>query len=173
MEDIMNRRTTLSAISASLFLAGLVAPAHDAAAQDAKNLVETWTIVSADNIDATGNKTPTFGPNPQGSLIFTANGRYSLHIRRAGLPKFATDNRTKGSPEENQAVVAGSIAHFGKYTVDEKDKAFTYHIESSTYPNWDGTTQVRPFTVTGDEMKYGVAAGSGGGRVELVWRRAK
>jgi Lipocalin-like domain len=162
-----------SAISASLLLAGVVAPAHHAAAQDAKTLVGTWTIMSADNIDAAGNRTPTFGPNPQGSLIFTANGRYSLHIRRTGLSKFASDNRAKGSAEENQAVVAGSIAHFGKYSVDEKGKAFTYHIESSIYPNWDGTAQVRPFTVTGDEMKYGVAAGSAGGRVELAWKRAK
>ena len=169
----MNRRTTLTAISASLLLAGLAAPAGDAVAQGAKSLVGTWTIVSSDVVDASGKKTPTFGPNPRGSLIFTANGRYSINIARASLPKFASDNRAKGTAEENQAVIAGSIAHFGKYTVDEKDKAFTFHVEASTYPNWDGTAQRRPFTVSGDELKYGVAASSAGGRGELVWKRAK
>src|SRR5438128_12625252 len=128
----MNRRATLAAISASLMLAGLAAPAGDAAAQDAKSLVGTYTLVSADTTDASGKKTPTFGPNARGSLIFASNGRYSINIARASLPKFASDNRVKGTAEENQAVIAGSIAHFGKYTVDEKDKAFTFHIETST-----------------------------------------
>jgi hypothetical protein len=169
----MNRRTALTAISASLLVAGLAASAGDAAAQGAKRLTGTWTVVSADNVDASGKKTPTFGPNPRGSLIFTSNGRYSINIARASLPKFASDNRLKGTSEENQAVIAGTIAHFGKYSVDEKDKAFTFHIETSSYPNWDGTAQKRPFTVSGDELKYGVAAASGGGRVELIWKRVK
>src|SRR6266571_198948 len=122
-EKIMNRRNTLAAISASLLLLSLAVPAGDAAAQGAKSLVGTWTMVSNDTIDASGKKTPTFGPNARGSLIFASNGRYSVNIARAGLPKFASDNRAKGTAEENQAVIAGSIAHFGKYTVDEKDKA--------------------------------------------------
>jgi len=169
----MNRRNTLAAISASLLLLSLAVPAGDAAAQGAKSLVGTWTMVSNDTIDASGKKTPTFGSNARGSLIFASNGRYSVNIARASLPKFASDNRAKGSAEENQAVIAGSIAHFGKYTVDEKDKAFTFHIETSTYPNWDGTAQRRPFSVSGDELKYSVAASSAGGRSELVWKRAK
>ena len=169
----MNRLSTLTAATASLLFLALAVPVGDASAQGAKNLAGTWTLVSADNVDASGKKTPTFGPDARGSLIFTSNGRYSINIARASLPKFASDNRAKGTAEENQAVVAGSIAHFGKYSVDEKDKAFTFHIETSTYPNWDGTAQKRPFTVSGDELKYGVAAGSAGGRVELVWKRAK
>jgi hypothetical protein len=170
----MNRRTTLTAISAALLLAGLAAPVRDAAAQGAKSLVGTWTIVSADNIDASGKKTPFFGPNPRGSLIFTSNGRYSLWLGAASLPKIASNNRAKGTAEENQAVVAGSIAHFGKYTVDEKDKSFTFHVETSTYPNWDGTTQKRAFTVSGSELKYtNPVASAGGGRVDLVMKRVK
>jgi hypothetical protein len=76
----------------------------------------------------------------------------------------------RGTPEEVQAVVAGSVAHFGSYTVDGKDIVF--RVETSTYPNWNGTLQKRTFTVAGDELKYGDAASSAGGRVELVWKRA-
>jgi len=170
----MNRRTTLTAISASLLLAGLAAPTGDAAAQGAKSLVGTWTVVSIDTVDASGKKTPFVGPNPRGSLIFTSNGRYSLWVGASSLPKFASNNRAKGTAEENQAVVAGSIAHFGKYTVDAKDKSFTFHVETSTFANWDGTTQKRAFTVSGDELKYtNPVASAGGGRVDLVWKRAK
>jgi hypothetical protein len=173
-EEIMNRRTTLTAISASLLLAGLAAPAGDAAAQGAKSLTGTWTLVSLDAVDASGKKTPFQGPDPRGSLIFTSNGRYSLWVGASSLPKFASNNRAKGTAEENQAVVGGSVAHFGKYTVDEKGKAFTFHVETSTFPNWDGTTQKRTFTVSGDELKYtNPVASAGGGRVDLVWKRAK
>jgi len=165
----MNRRNALTAISASLLFA-IAAPA---AAQSAKSLVGTWAIVSTDTVDASGKKTPTFGANPRGQLVFTSKGRYNIMLASAELPKFAADNRAKGTAQENQAVIAGSIAHFGRYTVDEKDKAFTYHIESSTYPNWNGTAQKRPFTVKGDQLMYTTPAGSAGGKVDLVWKRIK
>jgi len=131
----MNRRNTLTAISASLLLAGFAAAAGDAAAQGAKSLTGTWTPVSVVTIDASGKTTQSFGSNPRGSLIFTSNGRYSIWVGASSLPKFASNNRAKGTAEENQAVIAGSIAHFGKYTVDEKDKSFTFNVETSTFPN--------------------------------------
>ena len=169
----MNRRNTLAAISASLLLLSLAVPAGDAAAQGAKSLVGSWTVVASDNVDASGKKTPIFGPDLRGSLIFTANGRYSLTLARTTLPKFALNNRLKGTAEENKAVVDGSLSHFGRYTVDDKDKTFTFHVETSTYPNWDGTTQKRAFTVSGDELRYTTPAASAGGRADLIWKRVK
>src|SRR5437867_2569477 len=123
----MNRRATLAAISASLMLAGLAAPAGDAAAQDAKSLVGTYTLGSADTTDASGKKTPTFDPNARGSLIFTSTRRYGSQPASGSLPQFASHHRATGALEENQANVEGSFAHFGKYPVEEKDKAFTFH----------------------------------------------
>jgi len=134
-------------------------------------LVGVWTIVSSDTIDASGKRSPTWGPNPRGTLIFAANGRYSVTLASASLPKFASNNRMKGTAKENEAVVHGALSHFGKYTAS--DKAFTYQIETSTYPNWDGTTQNRPYTLSGDQLKYTTPAASGGGSAELVWRRVK
>jgi len=167
----MNRQNTLAAISASLLLLSLAVPAGDAAAQGAKSLVGSWAAVSAVVTDASGKKTDTFGPNPRGLLVFTPDGHYTVTIMRASLPKFASNNRNKGSAEENQAVVAGSIAHFGKYKVE--DKAIVFNVESSTYANWDGAPQKRPFTVSGDQLKYAVPAASVGGIAELVWKRVK
>ena len=169
----MRRLNTLTAAINLLLLLALAIPAGDTAAQGANSLVGTWTVVTNDNIDASGKRTPTFGADLRGQLVFTANGRYILLYTRANLPKFASDNRLKGTAEEYQAVVAGSLAHFGKYTVDEKDKTFTFHVEASTYPNWVGTTQKRPYTVSSDELKFGTAAATGGGRAELVFKRVK
>jgi len=147
---------------------------HPAAAQSAKALVGAWAPAAAVVIDANGNKTDTFGPRPTGMLIFTADGQYTAVIRRADLPKFAGAARTKGTAEENQAVVAGSIAHYGRYSVDEKDKTVTFYVQASTFANWDGLAQRRPFTVRGDELIYRVPSPStGSGSAELVWKRIK
>jgi hypothetical protein len=41
-------------------------------------------------------------------------------LNRADLPKFAANNRNVGTPEENKAIVQGSFAYFGTYTVTNK-----------------------------------------------------
>jgi Lipocalin-like domain len=68
----------------------------------------------------------------------------------------------------------GSISTFGRYTINEADHTLTLNIEYSSYPNWTGTEQKRPFTLAGDELKYVVpTASAGNGRGEVVLRRAK
>ncbi len=104
-------------------------------------------------------------------MIFNPDGRYALVLLRSDLPKFASNNRMTGTPEENKAVVQGTNSHFGTYSVDGNNLVF--RIEAATYPNWSGAEQKRPFTLTGDELTYVVPAASGGGTARLVWRRAK
>ena len=168
------KHPSIAAAAASLLFASLVLAAGNVAAQGAKSVAGTYTPVSVVTIDASGKRSDIFGPNPRGMLVLTADGRYSIILMRASLPKFSSNSRVKGTAEENQTVVAGSIAHFGKYTIDDKDKTITFLVESSTFANWDGAPQKRPFTVKGDEFKYTVAAVSGGtGSGEVVWKRMK
>jgi hypothetical protein len=54
-----------------------------------------------------------------GSGTKQADGHFSLVNTRADLPKFASNRRDQGTPEENKAVVQGSIAYFGTYSVNE------------------------------------------------------
>jgi len=157
----MKRVTALALAS----LVSFTAASGAALAQSAKTLVGAWTLVDVGDV---------YGKNPKGSLIFDASGRYALTITRSDLPKFAANSRVKGTPEENKAVVNGSISHFGRYEV--KDKTLIMKIESSTFPNWNGTSQERPLTVAKDELRYKVAtpsAGPGTGANEVVWKRAK
>jgi hypothetical protein len=79
-----------------------------------------------------------------GCLIFEADGRYGLILSRKDVPKFASNSRTNGTADENKAVVQGTISHFGRYTVSA-DKSIVFHIELSTYPNFNGTEQKRSF----------------------------
>ena len=166
----MKYTTKIGALAASALLLGAGA-AFDAAAQGAKGLAGTWMLVSNTVTLPSGEKQLPFGANPQGTMIFGADGRYMNTVMKATLPKFAGNSRVKGTPEENHAVVDGSIAHFGKYTVE--GQAIVFNIERSTFPNWDGTTQKRTYTLKGDELKYVVPSASIGGTAEVVWKRAK
>jgi hypothetical protein len=138
-----------------------------------EQVVGAWTYVSVDTVRPDGSRTPMFGTNPQGLVIFDASGFYALVNVRADQPKFTTNSRMEGTSEENKAVVQGSIAHFGKYTVNETDKTITFQIATSTFPNWNGVEQKRPFTLAGDELKWTTPAASGGGTGEILLKRAK
>ena len=157
------------ALAASTLILG--ASVLPAAAQDAKALVGTWTMVSNTITMPSGEKVQPFGSPLRGIMVLDANGRYVNTVMRPSLPRIAANSRDKGTPEENQAIVGGSISHFGRYKIDGEALVFT--IESSTYPNWDGTTQKRPYTLNGDELKYSVPSASLGGTAEVVFRRAK
>jgi Lipocalin-like domain len=158
-ENTMNRRFALGLIAASSVLLAL-----PAAAQTAKKVAGTYSPVSV----------PAYGEQPRGQMILTPDGRYSIVLSRADLPSIAGGSRTKGTSEENKAVVDGSIAHTGRYTIDDAGKAITFHIENSTFPNWNGTTQKRSLSLKGDTLTYTVNTPSNGGAPnEVTWRRVK
>jgi len=171
----MSRLSTLALTTIAMLFLGVALPSGEAVGQEKtlkEQLVGTWTYVSVDTVRPDGSRTPMFGPNPQGLASFDGNGRYILLTSRSGQPKFASNNRTEGTPEEYKAVVQGTIAHFGRYTVNEAEKTITFHIETSTFPNWNGVEQKRPFTLTGDELRWTTAASSGGS-AEVVLKRVK
>ena len=89
-------------------------------------------------LEKDGKQTDLFGPNPQGRLIRDADGHVFYIATRGDLPKFASNNRAAGTPEENKAVVEGSISYFGTVTTNEAEKTSITHIEVCTFPNWIG-----------------------------------
>ena len=167
-------RFILPVITASALIFGFLLPSEEAAAQTPdKDLVGTWTLVSS-TLEQDGKKTDFYGPNPQGQMIFEPNGRFSFIVTRSDLPKFASNNREAGTPEENKTAVQGSIAYFGTYSVTETGKVITFHIEGSTFPNWKGTDQRRLFKLSGDELSWtNPTASTGTGTAHMVWMRAK
>jgi len=171
----MKRLSLLTLTAMALLFLGVELLSGEAVGQEKtlkEQLVGTWTYVSVDTVNPDGSRVPMYGPNPQGLASFDSNGRYILLTSRSGQPKFASNNRMEGTPEEYKAVVQGMIAHFGRYTINETDKTITFHIETSSFPNWNGIEQKRPFTLTGDELKW-TTAGSSGGLAEVVLKRAK
>ncbi|MBP0593373.1 lipocalin-like domain-containing protein [Paraburkholderia sp. LEh10] len=156
-------------------LLGMTISYTDVAAQTGtlkEQVVGTWAYVSVDTVQPDGSRQPMYGTNPQGLAVFDGSGHYILMTSRADIVKFASANRMEGTPEENKAVVQGMIAHFGTYTVNEADKIITFHVANSSFPNWNGAEQKRPFTISGDQLKWTTPASSGG-TAEVVLRRLR
>jgi hypothetical protein len=146
-----------------------------AAAQSLKNqLVGTWDFIVAEVKAPDGKISYPFGKSPKGILIFTPDGRFAqVHV--GDVPKIASNNRLKGTPEEYAAIMRGSLSVFGTYTVDEAKKTVTYKIVSSTFPNWEGEAQTRTIDrLTAEEfVNTNPNVAGGRGSASNFYKRAK
>jgi len=131
----------------------------------------TWTLVAADKVLPDGRTTRDYGDNPKGRLVVDAQGRYSLQIFKSERAPFATDNKGDGSADEFKSAVMGSSTHYGTMTIDEKVAVLVFSIEGSSFPNWEGTTQRRQYTLDGAELRYKVPPRADGSVPVSVWRR--
>ena len=169
----MQRREVLSLYLAASFASFLITENSFAQQKSLKEqLMGAWTIVSATSKLPDG--TLAWGDNPLGLLVFTSSGHYSTQLMRSDLPKYASNNRAKGTPEEYKAIAMGSVANYGTYSVDEANKSFTISYDGSTFPNRKGIKETRPFVIEGDELRITNPAPSTGGETsQLIYRRAK
>lgn len=171
------REVAIALLLVTIFAGGTLYGASDAWAQDeglAKQIQGSWTLVSNVN-EQDGKKTDVFGPNPRGFMVLTPEGRFTMIFLRADLPKYAVNDRKKGTAEEYTTVGQWSIAFYGTYTVlSETEHTVRTNVEGSTFPNWDGKYQDRTMTVVGDELKMiNPSPAIGGGKNFVIWKRAK
>lgn len=150
-----------------------IALSSSAWAQVPEGLHGTWSLVSS-IAERDGTKTEQFGPGAKGMMSLDADGHFMLTIIGPALPKFVSNNRATGTPEENKAVVSKSIAMIGTYSLNSADMTLTFRVEMATFPNWNGTEQKRSIvTASKDELKYITPTASSGGVGTVTWRRIK
>lgn len=165
----MKRRRMLVISTVSVLFGCAAVQSTKAVAQTAKDIAGTYTIEAFWNVQG-DKRTEPYGPEPKGLMRLDASGRYMVVLMRADLPRFTSNNRTAGTAEEYKAIAVGSFVHLGTYTVE--DGNIVFHLQKSTYPNWDGEVQKRKLTVAGDELKYEVSS-SMGGTSTVVWKRVQ
>jgi hypothetical protein len=169
--------TRLSTYFASLILATflIMMGQHAVAAQmPLLSLEGTWTMAGAYELRVDGSKTTNYGEHPRGILMVDKQGRYSMQIFRPNRPKFASGVKAKGTSEEYREAVVGSSTHTGQVVVDSADHKLIFRIETSSFPNWEGTEQTRDYVYADGKLTYSVPASvSGNGTVAYsIWRRA-
>jgi hypothetical protein len=148
------------------------APAQQKSLKD--QLVGTWTVVSWEQTAKNGTKFQRFGANPKGVNMFTPDGHFFVMFARADLPKISSGDPNTPSPEEAMAITKGSIAYFGTYSVDDKNKIVEFRIDSGTLANQIGREQKRKITsLTANELKYTNLTAVSGDPIDIAFKRAK
>lgn len=168
----MNRHSAFGITALALGLTVLFGHAVGQQKAPKEQLLGTWTPVSIESVSPDGNRVPLFGPKPKGIAMFDG-GHYVISVMRSDLLPFAVNDRLRGTAEENKAATQGTITYFGTYSVAEADRTILIRVDASSFPNWSGTDQKRLFVLTGDELKLLVPPPpTGGGTIEVVWKRA-
>jgi hypothetical protein len=163
------------AMAVCLGVAALAADAAHAQSKPAdlrQQLPGTWSL-SEQWVEQDGRKIQRFGANPKGLAMYDGNGRFTTILLRADLPKFASNNAMTGTADEYKAIVQGSNATFGSWSIDEQDGSLISQVEGSTFPGWDGQRQKRTLSIVGDELRMCVPGAQIGGTACAIWKRAR
>jgi hypothetical protein len=152
-------------------LAGLVLLAAMPAFAADSPLAGTWKLVQADVLLPDGRQTHDYGEMPRGLLIIDGKGHYSLQIYDSGHPHYASGDKKTGTAEEYRGNALSLSTHFGMIDVDTMAHTLTLHIDTASFPNQDGTQQVRHYELKGNELSYRVEPRKDGSIPISVWRR--
>jgi lipocalin-like protein len=150
--------------------AGLAARDMPARSQDSP-LQGTWVLVAADKILPGGERTRDYGNSPKGRLIVDSQGRYSLQIFKSERLAFASDDKAHGSADEYASAALGSSTHYGTVVVDADQHVLTFKIEGSSFPNWEGASQKREYTLKDGVLTYKVPPRPDGTIPISVWQK--
>lgn len=136
-------------------------------------LVGTWIYVSSTGKREDGSAVPR--PSAQGAVTYTADGHFHFITVRTEVPKYASGDPARPSPEEAMAVASGVVAYTGTYTLDESTKTAHLNIETSSVPNFVGAPNQRRIvtSITDEELKLTNPRTPAGVTLELVFKRAK
>jgi hypothetical protein len=159
-----------SLVSLVLLLFGLT----HAMAQDVSSISSiegTWTLAFADVLHPDGTRDSDYGTKPKGMMHIDSAGRYAIFIFDGSRPRFGSADKKTGTDSEIRAAFLGTSSHYGTVTVDPAARTLDFHIEGSTYPNWEGTTQRRRFEIDGNTLSYRVPPRPNGDVPLTGWKR--
>ena len=158
-----------------IILGFIIGPANAQQKPIKDEIVGAWSLVTVTAELANGTSADPFGANPKGIIIFTPDGHFALFQSRSELPKIASSDRTKTTTEEAAAIVGGSIAYYGTYSVNEAEKSLSVALEGATFANLLGSpAQKRLVTsLTASELKFANPRTPSGMTLRTAWTRAQ
>jgi hypothetical protein len=116
-----------------------------------------------------------FGPNPEGTLVYTADGTMiSCFMRRGRVPvarsmeELRAWRRSRNSQDLERRFVEAAMsfnAYSGRYSVE--DTLVHHDVEVALFPDWIGKRLTRAFEIDQDrlELRFGVD--------KLTWSRRR
>ncbi len=135
-----------------LFTAILVCLSFQASAESSQTIEGSWRLISSEGHGADGRVVYDQGKHPVGRVMFDASGRMSIHLTNPDRSNFASGDFLRPTQEECLEAFKSYFGYFGSYTLDEKARTVTFHVEGAAYPNYVGTDQVRYYTIEGERL---------------------
>jgi len=141
----------------------------------ADQFIGTWELVSTRFHAEDGTRVDSpYGSDPQGILMYDANGFMAAQLCQGRRRPFPTADRKAGDDEQTRAAFESYQAYCGRYRIDLEESMIIHTVIQSLLPNWVGTEQRRHFTFTDGQLVLRTPPMSIGGRLvsgELQWKR--
>lgn len=115
-----------------------------------KKLVGMWKLVSVSMKDLNGKPLGKF--ESKGRLVYDERGYMAVQIMGIDRPQFKSGRQDVGTDGEFKQAFIYSTAYYGTYEINEEKGIVTHRIESSLFPNWEGTAQERNFILLEDRL---------------------
>jgi hypothetical protein len=122
-----------------------------------RRLVGTWRVVSIVTEDAQGRVVGhQYGRNPVGKITYTRDRNFWAMVAPRDAPK----------------NISPAIWYTGKFRVDLRHHRVVHHVQYATLPSWEGSDQLRPYTLHGRRLSLATAP-PGEGRIVLRWKKVR
>ena len=109
-----------------------------------------WNLVAWRRVSSDGSEAFPFGRDATGMLVYTDVGGMIVQMAAANRAHLDTADAIGGTESERAGAYSGYLAYFGTYEV--KGDEVHHIISASSFPNWTGNVQVRPFEVQGETL---------------------
>lgn len=140
----------------------------------ASRLLGTWKLVSVIREEVPSGVTiDLMGPNPQGFITYSADGRMVAILVRGDRKKPAANSATAADAAN---LFRSVISYAGTYTIAGNE--VTHHVDISWNESWTGTKQVRTFKFEGNRVSLStpVSPDPFDGKISvrsLAWEKVK
>ena len=122
--------------------------AEQQSSPEVSHLLGTWKLVSVIREEVLlGTTIDLMGPNPQGFITYSADGRMVSILVRSDRNKPAANTATAAEAEN---LFRSVISYAGTYTI--AGNQVTHHVDISWNESWTGTKQVRIFKFEGNKV---------------------
>lgn len=131
-----------------------------------------WLYAEAYTQFADGTVGYNFTPNPAGRFVIVREPQIYLHgVMSPDLALIASGKLKVLTDAEAQMIATNQLTHYGSWAADPAAGTLTVQIVKSTFPNFDGITQVRTVTkLTETELEYVNHQVTNGGDAVVVAR---
>ncbi len=129
------------------------------------DLVGVWTLETTYTEDQDGKQVMIMGDNPQGRIMYTADGYMSAMTGQGErqLPANASD-------ADKAAAFDSFMSYSGRWSLS--GNVVRHEIDHATDPNWVGGTRERTIDHQGDRMVFSGLGPDGVTNAVIIWQRA-